>query len=69
MKSKIHQQFIPHLEVFFESKGVKFRFLGTEIVRGGAIHTVQNCVNEKISDIPHSILENIVDFETKPILI
>lgn len=65
MKAQIFHESNPHPEPFFISKGVKFAFLGTEICKGGAIHTIKNTENGTIKDVPHSILENIVEFKFK----
>lgn len=68
MKVKIYQHFIPHLEVYFTHEGKKYSFHGTELVEGGALHSIKNTETGNVKSVPHSVLERIVDFETKPLL-
>ena len=69
MKSQIYQIASP-LEIYFTHKGVKFLFIGADCdERGHTFHTIQNSENGKKSVIAHSVLADIVDFYSKPILI
>jgi hypothetical protein len=68
MKAQIYQHFIPHLEVYFTHEGKKYSFHGTELVAGGALHTIKNTKTGNVKSVPHSVLDRIVDFETKPLL-
>lgn len=69
MKAQIYQHFTPHIEVYFTHEGKKYTFHGTELVQGGALHTIKNTETGNMKTLPHSVLERIVDFETKPVLL
>ena len=62
MKAKITHDYNPHPTPVFIHNGVKFAFLGTEIVEHGALHTIKNTVSGNIKTVPHSVLEAIVQF-------
>ena len=62
MKAQITYDYSPDPRPVFIHKGVKFAFLGTEIVHGGAMHTIRNTTNGKTSTVAHSVLEEIVNF-------
>lgn len=62
MKAKIFHEDCPDPRPFFIHKGVKFGFLGTEIVQGGALHTIKNTVSGNVKTVPHGVLELIVEF-------
>lgn len=69
-KSQIYQHFNPDLEIYFTSKDVKFLFLGTKTDENKhTSHTIRNAVNGKTMSVTHSVLSQIVDFDSKPILI
>jgi hypothetical protein len=70
-KSRIHQQFINGIfEVYFINKGTKFNFTGTSTNEDGhTFHEILNPATRVYKSVPHSVLSQVVDFDSEPILI
>jgi len=70
MKSQIYQAFSPQFEVYFTHKGTKFLFTGTNTDNDG--HTSHDILNKQTGvykSVPHSVLAEVVDFDSKAILV
>jgi hypothetical protein len=70
MKAQIYQAFTPNFEVYFTHKGTKFNFTGTSTdADGHTFHEILNPATGVYKSVPHSVLSEVVDFESGAILI
>jgi hypothetical protein len=69
-RAQIYQAFTPHLEIYFTHKGTKFNFTGTSTDEDGhTFHEILNPATRVYKSVPHSVLSEVVDFESGAILI
>ena len=70
MKATIYQSFTPHFEVYFTHKGTKFNFTGTSTNEDGhTFHEILNPATRVYKSVPQSVLSDVVDFDSKAILL
>jgi len=69
-RAQIYQAFSHTFEVYFTHKGVKFNFTGTNTDNDGqTFHDIINKQTGGYKSVPHSVLSQVVDFDSKAILI